>query len=317
MAKGNVTRFDLSRGAVRPEPPSAPAGQDVPLRLGIQTQPIVFSPANKCIYCGAEGEGVTLSREHIVPLSLNGYAIIPRASCLECQKIIHRYETDCTANGFLYVRTHLKYSSRHPKNRPTHLPVRYGEEAEQRFVPIDDHPFILVMPRFPEPGILTGTPPRPGVYRRLEAYADPVTVKKVASRHSVPSLNVDVEFNVKSFTLMLAKIAHGVAWATVGEDGFQPFLPDLIRLRNVNLMSYLVGEAQRFVSIQASMERDNLIRVVLHPFSEGHLILIGIKLFSAFPSPTYCVVAGKFLPSKVALDRLGLSLSGSTLKKVG
>src|SRR5208282_4156000 len=198
-----------------------------------------------------------------------------------------------------------------PKDRPTHLPVRYDEGPEQKFVPVEDHPIVLVMPRFSEPGILRGMPPSPGIRGRLEAYADHVAVRKVAARHAASKIHVDGKFNIAAFALMLAKIAHGFAWVTVGEGGFRPYLPDLIRLKNLDLMSYLVGEAPRFVSMQRSPVRDNLMTVVLQPCLEGHVVLVGIKLFAAFPSPTYCVAAGKFIPSQEILDRLGLSLSES------
>src|SRR5271165_5700267 len=116
MARSSITKFAADKPIPATEPMPAPSDQftGAPWKFGIQTQPIVYPPANKCIYRGAKGAGVKLTREHIVPLSLNGYVIIPRASCCVCQKIIHRYETDCTRNGFFHLRTHLNYSSRHP-----------------------------------------------------------------------------------------------------------------------------------------------------------------------------------------------------------
>ena len=316
MAKRDVTRFDGNKPVAAAEPLlSLDQMSGTSWKFATVPKPFVYAPANKCIYCGTQGEGVALTDEHIIPFSLNGCAIIPRASCGECQKIIHGYETNCTRDSFLQFRTKYKFRTRRPKERPILFPLRYGEETQPRFVPVEDHPAILVMPRFLEPGILKSARPAPGIASRLEAYADNAAIEKLKSRHAAPTLSVEGTINVNSFALMLAKIAHGFAWAILGESAFELFLPDLIRVKNLDLMSYLIGEVSS-VSLPRSNEHDQFMTIVVQPCLEGHhLVFVGIKLFAAFAAPTYCAVAGRFIPSQETLDQLGLSLTGSTITK--
>ena len=39
----------------------------------------MYAPVGKCIYCGSTQEPLT--REHIIPLSLGGSLVLPRATC--------------------------------------------------------------------------------------------------------------------------------------------------------------------------------------------------------------------------------------------
>src|SRR5712672_2024078 len=64
----------------------------------IPTPAVTFDPVGRCIYCGATG--VDLRDEHIVPLSLNGTMILPRASCRECEKITTRFERSVARNMY-------------------------------------------------------------------------------------------------------------------------------------------------------------------------------------------------------------------------
>jgi hypothetical protein len=309
---GMVVIMSWSREQKEPLPSSSGQGSGAPWKFATIKEQIVYPPANKCIYCGGLGKGAALTDEHIIPLSLNGCAILPRASCCECQRIIHKYETDCIRDNFQRFRTQFNFRTRRPKERPTTFPIRYDDEKAQRFVPVEDHPILLVMPRFLEPGILRLVSPTPRMSSRLEAYAATAQVKEVSGRHNAQKISIDGKFNVNAFALVLAKIAQGFVWATMGESSFEPFLPDLILLKRPDLLSYLVGEVSS-VSMPSSMKHDHFITFVVQPYSEGHLVLVGIRLFVYFPSPTYSVVVGKLIPSPENLGRLGLLLSGSTI----
>jgi 5-methylcytosine-specific restriction endonuclease McrA len=46
----------------------------------------VLAPVSACIYCGATEPDTKLTDEHIVPLSLGGTLILPKASCLACAR---------------------------------------------------------------------------------------------------------------------------------------------------------------------------------------------------------------------------------------
>src|SRR5215467_13531941 len=52
--------------------------------IDVLDPPITYPPVGRCIYCpDGAGEG----DEHIIPYSLNGTQILPRASCHDCERI--------------------------------------------------------------------------------------------------------------------------------------------------------------------------------------------------------------------------------------
>jgi hypothetical protein len=53
-----------------------------------------YSAVDQCIYGGSSASSqVALTNEHIIPLSLGGNLIPPKASCFRCLKHINRFET--------------------------------------------------------------------------------------------------------------------------------------------------------------------------------------------------------------------------------
>jgi hypothetical protein len=65
-----------------------------------------YPPVGRCIYCGVSYD---LREEHIVPFSLGGVLILPKASCRKCENITHRFEYTCARQVFgkLTVRHNL------------------------------------------------------------------------------------------------------------------------------------------------------------------------------------------------------------------
>jgi hypothetical protein len=119
-------------------------------------------PSGKCIYCGRVA---ILAREHIIAFSLGGGLILREASCPKCAETTGKIETTCLHEIFLAYRTHFALPTRHKKSRPTTLPVgiRYGIHRVRRYVPIKDHPHVLILPKLTLPGIMVGLPPGPEI----------------------------------------------------------------------------------------------------------------------------------------------------------
>jgi len=119
-------------------------------------------PSGKCIYCGSTGN---LAREHIMAHGLGGGLILLKASCFRCEKVTGKIENTCLHEMFLAYRTHFALPTYRKKSRPTALPValRYGTHRVRRYVPIKDHPHVLVLPRLMQPGIMVGLPPGPAI----------------------------------------------------------------------------------------------------------------------------------------------------------
>ena len=124
-------------------------------------KPKTYGPLGKCLYCEKLPPEVTLSKEHIIPLGLGSGAIFLKASCEECRKITHQFETKCLREDLLPFRTHNKFPTRRPKERPKQLAIRANPQVPNlaKLVSIEDHPNLLTLPQFKEPGILVGGDP--------------------------------------------------------------------------------------------------------------------------------------------------------------
>src|SRR5947209_7136061 len=52
---------------------------------------VCYQPVGRCIYCGSTE---SLGREHIIPLALNGTAVLPKSTCDGCTRITGEFEQD-------------------------------------------------------------------------------------------------------------------------------------------------------------------------------------------------------------------------------
>src|SRR5271167_1309452 len=114
----------------------------------------------RCIYCGAHGPGVELTDEHVVPYSLGSNAYLKDASCRDCADITKKFEQHVARNIYGHLRIHLGIQTRHVRERPTELPVRVIKEGVESHVvlPINEHPFFLILPVWDTPGMLRAEP---------------------------------------------------------------------------------------------------------------------------------------------------------------
>lgn len=87
-------------------------------RVDIVQQKRTYPPVGRCIYCGTkEGD---LTDEHIVPFALGGNMILPKASCIPCQRIINQEIETPTLNvlsgSYGPLRLGLNLPTRNKKN---------------------------------------------------------------------------------------------------------------------------------------------------------------------------------------------------------
>lgn len=201
----------------------------------------VFSPVGRCIYCGGDGGG-KLTKEHVFPQGLGGGLILPRASCTACQTEIYTFETICMRQILLPFRKNSGLV-RHLNDLPATVPLTLDLDLQgPTQVALDSHPNVVVLPGLRDlPGILTDHSPQPviefehQIFGGLEILAE--TKRKLQERKII-GINLDGYAWVR----MLAKIAHGYAFAELGLSRFTPALPDLILGRNPRLAGYLVGK---------------------------------------------------------------------------
>lgn len=265
----------------------------------IPTPSEIFSPIGKCIYCGSK-EG--LSDEHIVPLALNGKMILPKSSCPACRNITSQCELTVTSmklgpqSMYGILRNKRDYKTRHKKMRPTHLPVSYltsDDTVRSVELALADHPGIYLVAYLPPPGILTGAPltDRNPEGIRLDLRGDPNEIAHAIS--SIGDKNIALSlpniFPYGDFYRLLAKIAHGYLVAGYGQEGYAPFLPDLILGRSPYLAHYIGGLG---VDADIHMMSHHLSLVCL-PAGDAVYLAINIQLLGGVKMPTYQVVAAK------------------------
>lgn len=245
-----------------------------------------YQPIGYCIYCNATGG--KLSKEHIIPLGLNGNLILPEASCDDCSKVTSRFERTCLRDMMGPLRLRLKLKTRHKKDRPKELPVLFIDKdgnEEIIDVPVDKLPLLCLGARLPPPGIMVGDSPsedRGGeIICRFSDDIESITKKKKVHLGKLDFL---------SFRKMLAKIAHGYAIANA-DVNFEPFLPDLI-LGKANTETYLVGGSH----FESKPEP------ILHNIQIGHCLIndvlhlyVVIQLFAFMGMPAYNIIVGKVL----------------------
>lgn len=265
--------------------------------MRIRTLPkrMKYAPVGHCIYCGSHHPPLTL--EHIIPYALEGELLLPAASCDRCQRMTTSAERTCLREMFLAPRTHLNMKTRRPKHRPKKLKmgvydgnIKDGLPKDMREVgfqwrelPLDEHPYAIMLPDMPQPGILNGRQDSgsfqlSGIsFRLLRA---PPTASDPSQQNVIMQ-----PLHTGAFPRMLAKIAHGLAVAEFGEDTFVPALPEYILGRREDY-SFIMGS----VSIGKSKKKDH-VACSLH--FEGGYFTAHIQLFAQFGFRPYQVVVGK------------------------
>jgi hypothetical protein len=203
-----------------------------------------------CIYCGARGNGVKLTKEHIIPYSLGSDVYLKDASCIPCAAITKDFEHHVARNIFGQHRIHADIQTRHPEQRPDVLPthvVRNGIESRLD-LSIPDHPYFVVWPVWGPAGILRGVPPSLA-FDGLGAhmfYSVPANIRETLGLKDGEIIEIRPQINADAvqFSRMLAKIAYCTAIANEELDGFRVLaIPDLI-LGKYSCPSYFVGSIQ-------------------------------------------------------------------------
>lgn len=205
-----------------------------------------FAAVGTCIYCGSDGAHDGLGDEHIIPLCLDGGAVLPEASCSNCAKITSYLEGYLGRSVYYHFRLAAGIQSRRRKKHPTSLEiaVTYSDRVSRIELSIADHPFVLSLLAFEPPAILQGLPPATG-WRSLKLcqwWHAPADLADKLNLETGQSAKIPFQsnFNAVTFARSLAKIAHATAVARFGLSGFKAFLPELI-LGRYPYAPYLVG----------------------------------------------------------------------------
>ncbi|PQZ52124.1 hypothetical protein CQ052_03900 [Ochrobactrum sp. MYb15] len=181
-----------------------------------------FRPVNRCIYCG--GSNGKLTDEHIVPFSLGGTIVLPKASCEDCQNRINVFETSISTQTYISFRSAQRFPSR-TKSLLDSIPVifRVGQTETRREIPIDDAPVSYTIPHFSLPPYVPGsTGNSPVVLHMHEADQQKWnrlfrTYFPKAETATVHSDGMRIEY----FVRLMFKIAYGFAWLVDPDCAFR------------------------------------------------------------------------------------------------
>jgi hypothetical protein len=246
----------------------------------------------RCIYCGSIEPPLT--NEHYIPQGLNGTEYLGDASCEDCRKKTHAFETKVLRSMMWPIRRHVGAGGKRKKQQPEKIPTWITDESGNRVrahLHHDEIPAKAVLPAFNyPPEILTGLWP---TYEDLQLHIlmDPEAVQR-AREQGLPGTSID--FDMVAFVRLVAKIAHGHAVKLYGLEGFDPFLPEVI-IGDPTKWPTVIGGAASYGPFPKTEQLARIDTHVLHEPHEGAL-LGRVRLFGMFAGPVYDVAIGRLKP---------------------
>lgn len=269
--------------------------------------------ANECIYCGNTED---LSKEHIIPLSLGGKIVIPKASCASCRDLTSSIEHKISRQSFHLARAIYKLPTRRPLDYPQsrEVTVRYGKYGPSRrvVVPLDRAPIDVIFPLYQ----LT-TKDDQGVISSVEATGtaqiaaeNNERIDHLIKQYAPGPLGGSVIWlsnmiSVRHFSLFLWKITHCLLW--IFDKDLARSAATLAYIKgNTKTLITAMGEtlhARNIYSISNAPTQDALATAaVLTKADEGHAFLhFEIEFLRKAGLPVYyCVITN---PTKTPIER--------------
>ncbi|WP_148293026.1 HNH endonuclease [Comamonas sp. B-9] len=251
----------------------------------------IFEAVGECIYCGSTDN---LTDEHVVPYGINGDMLLPKSSCLACNKITSKFEQIILKGIMQDARNVGGLKTRNKKSRSKTVNfkiIKKDESVEELVLPINDAVAFLHVPVYTDANYPYGGVPGKGAQingleivkfgRDLEPF--------LVSRDAIGFAG-HVRIDANAFGKMLAKIAYSFY---IGEKGVfsRSESPALALIKGeVTETSNWVGSS--FVPISnekpIGLHRIAIQTVNLKNGSQVDLVLI--QLFAMAKTCTYEVV---------------------------
>ena len=267
--------------------------------FSIRTQ---YDPVGFCIYCGFTEN---LTDEHTLASGMGGRHVLPKSSCIPCRDIIAPVERYCmrtlmhNARRFFGIRSHRK---RPPEPSTIQIRKKSGEIAD---VTGDPHelPFMIVLPVFPNPTILSGKP-TPTSFMGANWHRQATNMMEFLEAHDAEYV-MSKSIEPKKLARMIAKTAHAHTTAILGPGSFKPLLTDLILGEPGEYFIELVGgeiapDEGRWEFVRPTPETLNLY-IVFDWFRETDgkcFYVAAIRFFANLGAPTYFAVVGEPIPPR-------------------
>jgi hypothetical protein len=234
-----------------------------------------------------------------VPQALGGQLILPEASCRSCEQITGNTEQLALRGAFRHLRHVRRYrrSATHPA--PDKLPIWVpGVSGKDDKVEIETekYPGVHFFPPMGAAGIVLGVPPgftygpEHRWNRLLVTSTGPIVAAGGVKQFSTPSLDVF------SFCRMLAKIAHGYAYAELGEGGFKARLREIILGEADNIFHYVGAISNDSDEPNAPLETPYTVALNSYAIRGRIYAVVEIRVFADVRgSPVYHVIPGELI----------------------
>jgi hypothetical protein len=247
-----------------------------------------YAPVDRCIYCGKSANQVGLTDEHIIPLSLGGTRVLPKASCKQCAGSTSRFELDVAKGMWDYARVQFGLPSRRPNKRPQFFEMETPDLTIQQ-IPIPALPSAVLSFRFPPAGILFDLPMNTTVggqvviTHRSAREAD--RSMREVSRQGKLRLNPR-GFGAVPFAQLLAKVAHSYAVGELGVAGLVPMLGPVIIGRNPRHILHWVGSGTLDEPAAKALHEIGMSRQ--RQYAGGREFwMVRLRLFANMGAPTH------------------------------
>ncbi|WP_334165157.1 HNH endonuclease [Phenylobacterium sp.] len=265
----------------------------------------IFRPVGRCIYCGSDGHGRGLRDEHIIPFSLGGKAVLPKASCANCEKITSYLDGYLARHVYYDYRLHAGAPTRRPKDRPKtrRALIKFKDREEVREFEIGSHPFSTVVPFLGLPGILTGDEPQRGFksgkavhfYYVPPNFPETIGLPFGESAEVVGRRNMDLV----TFARALAKVGYCHLW-TADPGPFDPLPTRELVLGQYPNAAYLVGggEDEDTPPPEENVKLMHWVTIRWEPLAGRDVLFAVIRLFANAGTdekgmPLYLVALGE------------------------
>lgn len=253
-----------------------------------------YPPVGRCIYCSSITSD--LGDEHIIPFSLNGGMVLPKASCHSCERTIQPYELTVARRIFGHFRIRHGVQTRNKKQRPEYVEFATlfpnGKSGKER-VPVHEYPTMLFVYKFDKATMLLCYPSEVEHFRWVPiSIFNKTELDKFIEKHHW-NKQTTIKTSPVELARLIAKIAYSFAVAEIGLDSFLP-LPmtlDTILCRTNNVSYSVGGDWEIPPPDPAGKHVLNLTCIIQQP---NPLIVVEIRLFPAFETPKYHVVVGHF-----------------------
>ena len=251
--------------------------------------------AGECIYCGEKGQPLT--KEHIIPYSLNGEWVFEKASCAACAKITSGFERTVLKGLFRYFRAALNLKTRH--RHPTTFPLAITRNGKTETIDLSptDYGAVLMLHDLPLPTHLGGPSQKPGVTitGQTTIRVGGLPAAEIKKTYEASEIHFTLTYTPGDFARFLAKMAYGFAAARAIDKGGQA---ELARLRSCSyVLPAILGRDENLGMWIGATEPEEVptlqeaIAVSLVEI-EGDVVA-KIRLSGHIKAPTYLVVVGK------------------------